>query len=398
MPRSRRVRALLVGCVLLLVVGITSLDYTVQKGDTLGKIARDQGVSVSDLVEANGISNPNLIYPGQVLVIPGQPGKSKDVVHVVSRGETLTKIASQYGSTVGAIAKANDLPNPDLIRIGQELLVPGATSGSSGGSGSSGSSGGSGSGGEGDGGGSSAKTSLRSGKHHIVARGESVGSIAAKYSGVSADDITKANGIVGGIIYAGTRLFLDGPSVVAKGSTEKSSYTVRSGDRLADIAASHGVSLSQLIAANDISNPNLIRPGQTLVIPKGSAWMCPVEGARFFNDWGFPREGGARYHEGNDLFVARGTPVHAPVSGRVEFVTGTIGGLQFRLYGDDGIKYIGSHMNEFGKGGRVSAGDVVGYVGTTGNAAGTSPHLHFGMYYKDTVVNPYPSLIANGCG
>ena len=54
-------------------------------------------------------------------------------------------------------------------------------------------------------------------------------------------------------------------------------------------------------------------------------------------------------------------------------------------------------MDKFGKSGRVNAGDVVGYNGDTGNAVGTSPHLHFMMYYKGVVINPYPTLVAQGC-
>ncbi|HEX6220708.1 MAG TPA: M23 family metallopeptidase, partial [Acidimicrobiia bacterium] len=125
--------------------------------------------------------------------------------------------------------------------------------------------------------------------------------------------------------------------------------------------------------------------------------VCPVDGASFMNDWGFPRGGGTRYHEGNDLFVSRGAPVRAPVSGTLTQKTGAVGGLQFSLDGSDGIRYIGTHMDQFGKEGKVNAGDIVGYVGNTGNAVGTRPHLHFGMYHQGTPINPYPSLIAHGC-
>ncbi|MGD2102869.1 MAG: LysM peptidoglycan-binding domain-containing M23 family metallopeptidase [Acidimicrobiia bacterium] len=384
MPRFRRSKALIVGVVLVVFCGLTSVDYTVTRGDTLGQIARDHDVSLSDLVEANDISNPNLIYPGQVLVIPGE---TTDIIHVVARGETLAKIAFTYGSSVTEIAAANSLPNPDLIRVGQELLVP-AVSGAD----------------PGDGSGSSDESSsedtpksLRSGKYHVVKRGESLKSIASQYSGVSPDAIATANGIINGRIYTGTRLFLDGPGFTARGTEGEITYTIRRGDRLGDIAHEYDVSVSTLISRNNISNPNLIRSGDTLVIPSGVSWVCPVEDPSYFNDWGFPRGGGTRYHEGNDLFVAKGTPVRAPVSGRVEFVTGTIGGLQFRLFGEDGIKYIGSHMSAFGKDGEVRAGDVIGYVGNTGNASKTRPHLHFGIYYKGLAVNPYPSLVTHGC-
>ncbi len=381
MPRFRRTRAIAVGAVLTLLVGVFSVDYTVQRGDTMGRIARDNGVSLSDLIAANNISNPNLIHPGQVLVIPGE---EPDLTHVVTRGETLARIAAAYGSTITALADANGIRNPNLIRIGQSIVVPGSTS--SGGSNSQPS--------------SSAPSNsgaTRSGRHHIVRGGESLDSIASQYGGVSASQIAEANGIVGRTIYRGTRLFLDGPSYLGNGTEGETTYRIQNGDRLADIAAQFGVTLTRLIEANNIQNPNLIRSGSALQIPSGARWVCPIQSASFFNDWGFPRAGGVRFHEGNDLFSAHGAPVYAPVSGTVEFQTGSIGGKQFTLHGDDGVDYLGSHMSEFGKSGRVNGGEVVGYVGNSGNAVGTRPHLHFGMYLNDLAINPYPTLIAHGC-
>jgi murein DD-endopeptidase MepM/ murein hydrolase activator NlpD len=121
-----------------------------------------------------------------------------------------------------------------------------------------------------------------------------------------------------------------------------------------------------------------------------------VAGAQYFNDWGFPR-GATRYHEGNDLFARYGSKVMAPVSGTVEVIQGTLGGLQFNLYGSDDVEYLGSHLDSAGKTGKVNAGDVIGYVGNSGNAAGTNPHLHFGMYIDGLAINPYPTLRANDC-
>jgi murein DD-endopeptidase MepM/ murein hydrolase activator NlpD len=213
---------------------------------------------------------------------------------------------------------------------------------------------------------------------------------------VSAEQIAIANGIINGRVYTGTRLRLDGPSYVASGSGGSGTYVVQTGDRLADIAEKHGTTISTLADLNDLSDVNKIRSGQNLAVPGGSSWVCPVDGASYFNDWGFPRSGG-RFHEGNDMFVPKGSPVRAPVAGSVELIQGSIGGLQFNLYGVDGVEYLGSHLDSAGKTGEVSPGDVIGYVGNSGNAEGGIPHLHFGMYLKDVAVNPLPSLAAHGC-
>lgn len=389
MPKYRRARALAVGAALALLIGVFSVDYTVERGDTLGRIARDHEVSLTDLIEANDLANPNLIYPGQVLVIPGEDVQP-DITHVVERGDTLARIASTYGASISILIDTNQIRNPNLIRIGQNILIPGDASSKGASSDRSGSD-------SSDGGSSSGSTS-RSGRSHIVKAGERLETIAAQYSGVSANQIARANGIVNGTIYRGTRLFLDGPDFKATGTQGEVTYRIQRGDRLADIAAQYGISTSRLVDVNNISNPNLIRSGETLMIPSGTRWVCPIQGASFFNDWGFPRGGGVRFHEGNDLFTIHGAPVYAPVSGTVEFKTGSIGGKQFNLHGDDGVEYLGSHMSEFGKSGRVDAGDIVGYVGNSGNAVGTRPHLHFGMYLSGgVVINPYPTLLAHGC-
>lgn len=373
MPESRQARALIIGVALVLMVAGFSVDYTVVRGDSLTKIAREHDVSLSELISANDISNPNLILPGQVLVIPGKGGQP-DVVHVVAFGETLNRIAGLYGSTTSLLVSTNNISNPNLIRVGQKLTVPGAPSG----------------GGPAP---AAPNPNTRTNRFHVVKPGESLKGIASRHS-VSSDQLARANGILNNNVFSGTRLFLDGPSYQGPAGSEII-YTVRSGDRLGDIASAHKVSASAIVSANNISNPNLIRVGQRLTI-SGSGWVCPVKGATFFNDWGFPRAGG-RFHEGNDLFAKQGTPVYAPVSGTVEQVTGTIGGKQFNLHGSDGVMYLGSHLSEFGQSGPVSAGEVIGYVGSTGNASSAAPHLHFGMYLDGTVINPYPTLIENGC-
>ncbi|HEX2191776.1 MAG TPA: M23 family metallopeptidase, partial [Acidimicrobiales bacterium] len=122
-------------------------------------------------------------------------------------------------------------------------------------------------------------------------------------------------------------------------------------------------------------------------------WVCPVQGPRAFsNDYGAPRAGGRR-HQGNDILAARGTPVVANVSGVVSHRNGAVSGLAYYLAGDDGNRYFGAHLDSFGASGRVSAGTVIGTVGTTGDAAGGPPHLHFEIHPGGSGnVNPYPTL------
>jgi len=113
--------------------------HVVQRGETLAQIAWRYGTSVSAIMQANGLRNPNLIYVGQRLRIPtggGSATPTGGAIHVVQPGETLQSIALRYGTTAAAIASANGLRNPHLIYVGQRLRIPGRGDGSSGGGGS----------------------------------------------------------------------------------------------------------------------------------------------------------------------------------------------------------------------------------------------------------------------
>ncbi len=112
----------------------SSGTYVVQRGDTLASIAARTGTSVSALASANGIRNVNLIYVGQILVLPGRAGgttsgtvsTSGSTVYVVKRGDTLGGIAARYGTSVAALMAANGITNPDRIYVGQRLVVRGS--------------------------------------------------------------------------------------------------------------------------------------------------------------------------------------------------------------------------------------------------------------------------------
>jgi murein DD-endopeptidase MepM/ murein hydrolase activator NlpD len=231
--------------------------------------------------------------------------------------------------------------------------------------------------------------------YHVVKAGDTVSSISRRY-GVPADTIRVANGIVNDKLYTGQRVLLAVRNSAAMPKATTTTHVVRSGETLAGIASAAGTSVSALVSANGIKNPNVVQIGATLTVPAGgggAAFACPVPGARFMNDWGFPRSGG-RFHEGNDLFAARGTPVHAPAAGTTYREGGSLGGNQVKLVADSGTVFYGMHLDRFGKIGRVAAGDVIGYVGDTGAAKGGPVHLHFEVHPGGgSAVNPYPMLV-----
>ncbi|EIJ78769.1 glycoside hydrolase family 18 [Bacillus methanolicus PB1] len=106
---------LLIG--LSLVIPVAARQHTVRARETLWQIAQRYGVSVGAIVQANQISDPSRIYPGLVLYIPAR-------VHTVQPGESLRQIAQRYGTTVQEIIRTNQIQNPDLIYPGMALTIP----------------------------------------------------------------------------------------------------------------------------------------------------------------------------------------------------------------------------------------------------------------------------------
>lgn len=374
-------------CVVVFASGFAGTTHEVQPGDTLSDYAARHKTTVAELVRINGIRNPNHIVVGTALQMPGSGSSDSGTLSTTYRiqiGDTLAGIASRHGTSVSALVQANGIGNKNLIIAGRTITVPGGSGGSSGSGGAAPapSSGGPG----------------LSGQRHTVQSGETISSIASRY-GLSSSDLSAWNGITDGRIYATTSLVLYNPGGVpgAGSSSAAGTHIVRTGETLASIASTYGTSIANIAAANDITNKNLIRVGQKLTIPGGGGSggiRCPIPGARFFNDWAFPRSGG-RTHSGNDMFAGRGTPVYAPVSGRVEQATGTISGLAVRVFDSSGGYWYVAHLDSFGTSGNVSAGTVIGYVGDSGNAKGSSPHGHVEYRTSSGVaVNPYPALRA----
>lgn len=134
--------------------------------------------------------------------------------------------------------------------------------------------------------------------------------------------------------------------------------------------------------------------------PPPSSLPTPVERvavAAIRDSWHAPRSGGRR-HEGIDLFAPEGTPVRSTTAGLIARVgSNRLGGKVVWVIGPGGQRHYYAHLSRFAaihSGQPVAAGDLLGYVGTTGNARGTPPHLHYGIYTLSGAINPYPLLRA----
>ncbi len=135
-------------------------------------------------------------------------------------------------------------------------------------------------------------------------------------------------------------------------------------------------------------------------MPEPAAIDMPVAGLKrgaWVDTWHAPRAPGRR-HEGIDIFAKKGAPVLATTEG---IITGrgvnSLGGNAIWLLGPGGQRHYYAHLDRFADvsvGDRVKAGDLIGYVGNTGNARTTPPHLHYGIYGDGGAINPYPLLAA----
>jgi cell wall-associated NlpC family hydrolase len=248
--------------------------YTVQQGDTLKDIAAQYGVGVSALVAANGLADPDLIYPGDNIHIPADASFAESMVtYTVQQGDTLRDIATAHGVSYTAIInyESNGISNPDVIQPGQELTIPGGSAPVAVGA---------------------ADTSFAETEptvSYTVQLGDTLRAIASAH-GVSYEAIVNygANGISNpDALSVGQELAIPGGSApVDAGAADTSfveaeptvGYTVQQGDTLRAIASAHGVSYEAIVnyEPNGISNPDALSVGQELAIPGGTAPVASV--------------------------------------------------------------------------------------------------------------------------
>lgn len=138
------------------------------------------------------------------------------------------------------------------------------------------------------------------------------------------------------------------------------------------------------VAAQPAPAPLSERPDRLLEV-------CPVDRPhRYIDDFGDARWG--HRHQGNDIMASRGTPIRAPFDGRAKKSISAAGGLGIYVYGKRGFVF-NAHLARFGKLGKVKVGDIIGYVGNSGNAQGGSPHDHFEWHPRGgRAVDPFRVL------
>jgi murein DD-endopeptidase MepM/ murein hydrolase activator NlpD len=132
----------------------------------------------------------------------------------------------------------------------------------------------------------------------------------------------------------------------------------------------------------------------------GDGLSMPVVGVQSYeleNSWGAARDGGKRKHKGIDIFAPKGTAVVAVSDGIVSYIGDQPkGGLCLWLTTENGASFYYAHLDRWAtglyEGMEVRTGDLLGYVGNTGNAKYTPSHLHFAVNENDEMVNPYPLL------
>jgi LysM repeat protein len=275
---------------LLYAQTVASPTHTIQPGESLGEIAQSYGVTLEELMALNSITDPDTIVAGTILVLPAtSPAPAPPVevdpayteeetptTHVVQPGDTLIAVARRYGLDPDELMALNGLVDPDTVVIGQRLrLTPAVTTGEA----------------------QSAPQAAPLPNHdsgnpiaslnpvYVVEPDDTLAAIALR-QGVDEQALRQLNQVDDTSLVAGQTLILPAtrqelaPPTPTAGATAANEYIVAAGDSLGIIAQTHGLSLAELMAANQLDNPDAIYVGQRLALPTptGTAAAEPEEG------------------------------------------------------------------------------------------------------------------------
>ena len=205
--------------------------YVVQNGDSLWKIANKYGITVNELKSLNGLTSNNLTV-GQILEVPSSSNTSE--TYTVKAGDSLWKIANQFGLTVAELKNLNGL-NSDNLSIGQVLKVSNSNDSSN----------------------------NNSNNTYTVKAGDSLWNIANKY-GVTVNELKSLNNLTSDSLSIGQVLKI--PSSSSNNSSN--TYTVKAGDSLWNIANKYGITVDELKNLNNLTS-NTLSIGQVLKVPSG---------------------------------------------------------------------------------------------------------------------------------
>ena len=223
--------------------------YTVQAGDTLSGIASRYGTSVEEIASINGITNPSLIYPGQVLKIyPNETREDRNTdnqnfssTYIVRAGDTLSAIAQRFTTTVSELVELNDISNPNLIYPGEILKIPTITNENS-----------------------KSASYKQYIKTYIVRSGDTLSAIAQRFN-TTVNNLVQLNNISNpNLIYPGQVLKIESSRNTQNNDGFTGLYVVQKGDTLSKIASRLNTTVDKLSEDNDLVSNDEIYENQVL--------------------------------------------------------------------------------------------------------------------------------------
>ena len=251
----RRRSAALLALALMLPLPGRAGEVVVKPGETLSEIAERYGTSVQRLMQLNGLRSPQDLWAGSRIQVPGAGGSNPGSGnYTVKPGETLSEIAERYGTSVQRLMQLNGLRSAQDLWAGSRIQVPGAGSAPT----------------------STGARTTTVNANYTVKQGETLSELAERY-GTSVQRLMELNNLRSAQdLWAGSRIQVPVTRTAAapkpKPAVNKNAtqHKVQSGETLSVIAQRYGVSMQNLIAINNISNPNQVEVGQTLKL-RGTA-------------------------------------------------------------------------------------------------------------------------------